>query len=164
MAHYGMDYTGGRYIRRGRMDRSRGYDAGYSGGWGGERGSWGARGEEWGRDEGDRWGGPNRFRTGREFGEGWGGSEGWGGEGYGGRQGRGRREMGDWPGMGGSGLGGRFEGTGEGQGWYDREMRGYRGRMGGDYDVDFGDRIRRGWNRLREEARDWMGRGYDRGW
>jgi hypothetical protein len=37
--------------------------------------------------------------------------------------------------------------------------------MGEDYDTDFGDRVRQGWNRLREEARGWMGRGgYDRNW
>jgi hypothetical protein len=42
-------------------------------------------------------------------------------------------------------------------------MQGRAGRGGGQ-DDDFGDRMRRGWSRLRDEARGWLGRGYDRGW
>jgi hypothetical protein len=41
----------------------------------------------------------------------------------------------------------------------------YTDRMSGSgYDHDFGDRLRHGWNRFRNEARGWLGRGYDRGW
>ena len=48
---------------------------------------------------------------------------------------------------------------------YDHGYQRFGGRVGHDYDQDFGERVRRGWNRIRSEAREWMGgRGYDRAW
>lgn len=48
---------------------------------------------------------------------------------------------------------------------YDRGYQRFGGRIGQDYDEDLGERVRRGWTRIRSEAREWMGgRGYDRAW
>lgn len=48
---------------------------------------------------------------------------------------------------------------------YDRGYQRFGGRVGHDYDEDLGERVRRGWTRIRSEAREWMGgRGYDRAW
>src|SRR5690606_16555834 len=101
---------------------------------------YGGRGSGWGQsDFDDEW---NRSRQGwgRNFDDDWGSSQ--------------RFHEGDY------GYGGSM-GRGGGYGRYDRSYFG-RDRNTGSYDEDFSDRLRRGWRRLRDEARDWMGRGYDR--
>jgi hypothetical protein len=188
MPRYGGDYTTGRYTRD-RGEIGMGYDADYGGGsqWGrGSARSWndmeGGRGGRSGRyghfDE--TWDSAGHGGTGRGHAEGRGSSARFGGYGaqdWGRFGGQASQDWGRFGGQGEQGWGGpgRFGGYGggwsdrpqsgewEGRGPRDREMN-YGPRRGHDYDENFGDRIRRGWNRLRNEARGWMGRGYDRGW
>lgn len=170
MARYGSDFTGGRYSRMGRDPFDTGYDAGFRG-----RDRWddfsSGRGHGWNEFEGSR----GRGTRGRGFNEDL--DESWSSM-------SGRRGFGEGYGLTGYGRSG-FEGTGSSFGTtgsyigrtgyprygsvrrspYDREIQGYRGRMGHDYDQDLGDRLRHGWSRFRENARGWMGRDdYDRGW
>jgi hypothetical protein len=163
MANYGRDYTRGRYTQRGSGMGSGGYDYGYRGfnrgGWGSERGrDWSSgRGRDWSDvDRNYGWGRGDQFGGPRDFDESWNSTgPGWG-----------RQEFSnDWdaPYRGFRTRPGRIGG-------YGRPEHGYMGSEGParpgreEYDQDFGDRLRRGWNRFREEARDWIGRGYDRGW
>lgn len=166
MPRYGDEFTMGRYMRRDVRDAGRGY--------GGEYGSrpgrprLGGRDWGWGEMEGRGWdsaprggyGGGYGDRYGRNLDESWDSA----GSGYSGRGGWARED--GYGGSRGAGYGGPVGGLGgRERSFYDREMMGGRGgnpRPG--YDEDFGDRVRRGWHRLRNEARSWMGRGYDRGW
>lgn len=174
MARYGNDFTSGRYMRydRNQEPMGSGYDFGYRGAdrWGGGYSS--GRGHGWGDFEGNRgWSARNRNSSGDL-------DESWGSMGHGG----GRRDYGEGhygtPGAGygrsGSTFGagsafGQARGSGQSRyggpqrNFYDRDMNASGGRIGQDYDEDFGDRLRQGWNRFRQEARGWMGR-YDRGW
>lgn len=166
MARYGADYTTGRYTRRARGDYGAEYgdNRGPRSGWYSGRGPGGfepeGTGPGGGLDRSGTYGPFDEFRgTNRPFDQFRGGFH------------AGRR---DFHGSGRgpdtySGFGGygqeRFGGYGgANRGYSHREMMDPGGRTGRDYDEGFGDRVRRGWNRFREEARDWMGRGYDRGW
>ncbi len=158
MAYYGRDYNRSRYNRYGR---SGGYDYGFGAGYEGF-GRWNpSRSRGWGETERDRFGYGGR-------GSGWGQSD-FDDEWNRSRQGWGRNFDDDWGSSqrfheGDYGYGGSM-GRGGGYGRYDRGYFGRdRDRNTGSYDEDFSDRLRRGWRRLRDEARDWMGRGYDRGW
>ena len=178
MARYGEEFHG-RYNWRSGPDQG-GYDRGFRGGW---NQTWGqARNAHGGFGGGSGWGTPSAGRGGElneswsSMGHGRGRSDFGSGSGYGrndfsrndfGRNDFGRSYFGD-EGRGGSTSWGRH-GQLEPMSRYEagREFGGgpYRsGRVGHDYDDGFSERIRRGWNRLRDEARDWMGRGYDRGW
>lgn len=173
MAHYGSDFTSGRYTRLDRGEWGTGYDSGYRGqGWGGHSGGRGSGWSNLGRADG--WGTANRGYD-RDLDESWesmghgGGRQDFGDQGYG-RPGFGRSSHGRY-GSSFDRSGSRFGSSpgysdyGAGQGnFYDRDVRRFGGRIGHDYDADFSDRLRRGWNRFRNEAREWMGRGYDRGW
>ena len=176
MARYGSDFTSGRYTRIGQGESEMGYDGGYRGDdrWGND--PWG-RAERWDTFGGnDGWGTRNRG-YGRDLNESWGSMGHGGGRQDYGDQGSGR-SSGFRPspgaGMFGSNLGhpgyrvdqspGYTDFRGTNRNFYDREMHRGGGRMGHDYDQDFGDRLRRGWNRFRNEARGWMGGGYDGRW
>jgi hypothetical protein len=109
-----------------------------------------------------------------QFGGGFGGQRDFGGNRYfGGRRDFGNREFGGNQEFGNRDFGNRDFGNRD-YGWNreygwnrdfgGRGMQGGESRLGTDYDEDFGDRLRRGWDRLRDEARGWMGRGYDRRW
>ena len=164
MANYGRDYTEGRYTRRNTGFGN--YDDGYRG----------SNRPGWGFDQSrDRYPGNQGFGRDRE--------NGWGGRGqadsFGGTYRGGARDFqsgfdDSWssPGQGWGGSNFNARSGSPYSGYFDRPPRGssfgpsnrYFGDRGHHYDEDFGDRLRRGWNRFREEARDWMGRGYDRGW
>jgi hypothetical protein len=158
MAHYGRDYTSGRYIRRNLGDTGSAYDSDY-GNWYGD--TWlGSRGR-W--NQFDRnWSGRGRSAGMSSF------DDPWRAPGYG--YGWGQQTPQDWvtnrwqPGWGTGGMGrGRMGNYGGlGRSFYDQDM--YAGRHSHDYDEDLGDRFRRGWNRFREGARGWFGRGYGGNW
>jgi hypothetical protein len=180
MAYYGRDYTSGRFTRN-NMGDSGGYDSDfggnnwYGGGWSGSRGrSWNefnqnqGQGEGWGNRprsnlDNNNWGNTGRSNFDNHWGntgygrgrtnfgsDEWTGNNRWQNGGYGGGMERGR--MGNY--------GGSFD-----RNFYDRDMHGHGGSMGHDYDEDLGDRLRRGWSRVRDGARGWMGgRGYGGGW
>lgn len=65
------------------------------------------------------------------------------------------------PGYYGGGYGGGMYGRG---GTYRGWGGGARGGWARDYDRDFGDRIREGWNDFRQGVRRTFRGGYDRGW
>jgi hypothetical protein len=161
MAYYGRDYSGrNNWMNRGENGIR--YDSEYGGG-GYGRGWSTDRGQGWSSlDRGIGWG--ERGRTG-----GFGNlDERWrSGAGRQGRPAFDEDRMGGYGGWRGGSYGSTNRGYLGGQGdisrGYDRGMTAHR-RPTQEYDQDFGDRLRRGWNRFREEARDWMGRGYDRGW
>jgi hypothetical protein len=126
------------------MDRTFGRDRGFGGQFSGR--------ERGGSDEEFGYGGGRgeRFASGGGYGGGGFGGGGYGGEGMRGREGMDRDR-----------FGGGMRGRGGG---YDA---GYHGGMRGEeYDTNFTDRLERGWNRLRNNARDWFGGsgGYDRNW
>ena len=142
----------GQYGQQGRQCGGTQYGGGQygSGRYGGGRNAGGQYGEHsTGGQYGGQFGG-GRYGGGRDFDTGWSSTgHGWGrpdmDEGYNSPYGRYSSRP--------------YPGTNE----YERSRYGGEGRFL-DYDEDFGDRLRRGWNRFREEARGWMGRGYDRGW
>lgn len=161
MRHYGRDYGGqgweghrgsrGRFESRPRFDqaeRERGYDSLYGGRFGGFGNESMSRG---GSPGGHRSGGGGAFR-GMDQEGGFARGGGWRGGGAGeGRTGWGHDR---------ADFGGGRSRSGYGRGGTEF----YRSR-GEEYGRDFGDRIRHGWNRLRENVRDMMGgEGYDRGW
>lgn len=162
MDRYGTDYnTRGTWNRGMNQDYGRGMDRGFEWGEGrGNFGRWTTRDRGWGGSSYDEgWRSMNR---GREF-----GGYNTGGYGTGGYH----------PGYGSFGAQGGYGGQGYetgNRGFYDRDMYGTRdrwetgrGRWDTNQDQGFGDRLRHGWNRMRNEARDWMGgrgQGYDRGW
>lgn len=151
MARYGEGFRAGRYTRRNVDEFGMGYDSDYVGGgygygWGGtgdwrNRSDWATRrpssiGERW-RSQGlGRGYDYDEFRAGR----------------YGGFRSGPYGSSRDWRDR--SGESWRTE--------YGRDLM--PGGWHGDYDAGISDRVRRGWKRFRDEARGWMGRGYDRGW
>ncbi len=160
-------------------DRDR-FGSGRGTGWGQQHADdrWQRSTQGWGRNFDDDWGTSQRYHRGTGYGNQGYGNQSYGNQDYGsqgfGRQGFGRQDYGSDYGDRGFGGGQGFSGQRFG---YGNQMGGSfdrgddRSFYGGDrerhmseYDQDFGQKIRRGWNRLRDEARDWMGRGYDRGW
>jgi hypothetical protein len=157
MERYGRDYGHGRW----RQSGFRGYDEEFTPGYSGSPGY---------RTPSNRnaWNGPRGRQNGwDEFGD---GHQNWGArddsrrtfplnnqarfdqEGWGQRQPR-------W-------LGQNYDndfGSGTGRYGYSSGGRHFRGRQD-EYDHDFMDRVRQGWNQVRDEARGWFHRGYDRGW
>jgi hypothetical protein len=158
----GEEGLGGRVMRRGmRHTRGGNLGGGFGGGW---RGEW--RDDEPGRGMMRGGMGRSHGHTGNwgmgGFGSpsgGWGGERGaWGGERGGRGPARGYRSRGGM-GTGRGGVGAWRAGRRDPG--YDVDFRA-RGR----YDRDFGDRLREGWHRLREGARDFFGGDpdYDRDW
>lgn len=151
MARYGMDYIGQRGGRADVPDYAsygyRGYTTGRGyrteGGRGTERGYGGERG--YGYERGPRFGTRGNVGRGANY---WGrGATG----GYNWDYSRGGRET-------------RYGAEPGTYGWTGREG-GYRvsGQdVRGGYDRDFTDRLRSGWNRVKREARDFIGRGGER--
>lgn len=159
-----MDRYGRDYYARGRRDQSgfRGYDEEFTGGYSGSPGYRTSPMRE------GRWAGRRGYQNGwDEFGVGherWGAREGFRDtfplrnearfdqEGWGQRQPRWLRP-------------GYDDDFGSGTGRYGYSSGGHHFRGPQDeYDHDFIDRIRRGWNQFRDEARSRLHRGYDRNW
>jgi len=189
MARYGRDFSSGRQNRpRNPGDTGLGYDQDFGssldrgGGWSSRgmlgRGGMesGSRGRSGGQIPGGWSSGRGQGRNDQESGNSWGGirsprgqgsfeSPRWGTgqrQGQGPGQGQGREDP-SRPQWGQQAYGGR-----EGRGFYDRDVKDFGAShrsTGEHYDVDFGDRLRRGWNRVREGVRDRLGgSGYDRDW
>jgi hypothetical protein len=151
MARYGRDYYGGRFARRGFDGETESdYDRDY-----GRDGRWvWSVNRDYGssRDRHRGWG-PQA----ENLDETWQSTSGFG-PGYGRQRGdHGRDSWDDDPSWRDFGRGPRYGYSNDP--YHGHVGRGYR--AGHDYQEDFGDRLRRGWNRFRDEARDWM-RGYDR--
>ena len=183
MARYGEDFSGGRRYRRYLGDVGIGYDQGYFDRHLGAREPRSGRSTRWGERDSP----PDRSRE-RQLG--WQSrSRGqWGGGQDRGRWMEGESGGRDWRDDFAPNRGRRYASGGGPMGWNDLDepagdrfrsnrydsnaFGGYRGRESiGDswrslrgYDRDFGDRMRRGWDRLRNEAREMFDRGYDRDW